>query len=424
MVAQRHLPSVILVALFFFTVGPTPAFSQSTAGWKASFDPPRITVEMERELSGKFLLTGITDSTQIQSITLVSPDDNIARVVEPVITDFSHESISGDYKIHGVFLGRKNLFFEVEWKNGKKEQVTEGSLTVVIIREKRTMDVVFTATVAILVSIIYINFGAAMKMDVLKGILRRPIGPAIGFVMQFLVMPLLSYGLGQWLFPDDHAMQLGLFFTGCSPAGGASNIWTAVLGGNIDLSVTMTTISTFAAFGMMPLWLFTLGRTIFEDANLKVPYGMISEYAFCLAVPLAIGFCIQRFMPRTKNLLVRILKPFSTVLILFIVVFAIVANLYIFKLFSWQIFVAGMGLPWLGYMSGWIAAKCFKCAPGDAMAIAIETGVQNTGIAIYLLRFSLEQPEGDLTTVVPVSVACMTPVPLTLLFLGQLLYKK
>lgn len=44
-------------------------------------------------------------------------------------------------------------------------------------------------------------------------------------------------------------MQLGMFFTGVSPAGGASNIWTYVLGGNLDLSITMTTISTFAAFG-------------------------------------------------------------------------------------------------------------------------------------------------------------------------------
>ena len=46
--------------------------------------------------------------------------------------------------------------------------------------------------------------------------------------------------------------RLGLFVTGCSPGGGASNIWTVMFGGNLDLSVTMTAISTFAAFLMMP----------------------------------------------------------------------------------------------------------------------------------------------------------------------------
>lgn len=44
-------------------------------------------------------------------------------------------------------------------------------------------------------------------------------------------------------------MQLGMFFTGVSPSGGASNVWSVILGGNLDLSISMTTISTFSAFG-------------------------------------------------------------------------------------------------------------------------------------------------------------------------------
>lgn len=424
---QQFILSSAAVILGLLTILSFTAVvsTQSITGWKASFDPPTITVEMEKEVGGTFTLSGITNSALIKSITLVGQDENIARVVKPVITDATGQTtITGDYSIHGVFLGRQSMFFEVEWMNGQKDTVPADSLAVVVIREKRAIDTVFTVTVAVLVSIIYINFGAALQLDQLKSIMRRPVGPCIGFLCQFLFMPLISYGLGLVLFPNDHTMQLGMFFTGCSPAGGASNIWTAILGGNIDLSVTMTTISTFSAFFMMPLWIFTLGRKIFANANLAVPYGQISEYAFCLVVPLGVGLLIQKYMPRTRDLLVRILKPFSTLLIIFIVAFAIVANLYIFKLFSWQIFVAGMGLPWLGYMAGWLSAKVFKCKPGDALAIAVETGVQNTGIAIYLMRFSLDQPEGDLTTVVPVSVAIMTPIPLTMLFLGQLLYRR
>lgn len=110
---------------------------------------------------------------------------------------------------------------------------------------KRAIDTAFTASVAILVSLIYVNFGCALKWDTLKDILRRPVGPVIGFIGQFLVMPLLGYGFGQIVFPDRPDMQLGLLFVGVSPAGGASNVWTCVLDGNIDLSVTMTTVSTY-----------------------------------------------------------------------------------------------------------------------------------------------------------------------------------
>lgn len=99
-----------------------------------------------------------------------------------------------------------------------------------------------------------------------------------------------------------------------------------------------------------------------------------------------------------------------------------------------QIVVAGLGLPWLGYMAGAIISKVLRQDGPDCLAIAVEAGIQNTGIAIFILRFALGQvriewrlcigvkfdvllfvsvqPQADLTTVIPVSVAMMTPLPL------------
>lgn len=139
------------------------------------------------------------------------------------------------------------------------------------------------------------------------------------------------------LFPNNIEMQLGLFFTGVSPSGGASNIWCVILGGNLDLSISMTAISTFAAFGMMPLWIFTLGRSIFEHGHLVVPYGRIASFAICLLIPLGIGLLLQKRAPKLAAILVRILKSFSSLLIVFIIVFAIATNLYLFKLLTWQV---------------------------------------------------------------------------------------
>uniref|UniRef100_T1GMG4 Uncharacterized protein n=1 Tax=Megaselia scalaris TaxID=36166 RepID=T1GMG4_MEGSC len=253
----------------------------------------------------------------------------------------------------------------------------------------------------------------------MRGILSRPIGPAIGFIGQFLVMPLVSFGLGFAVFSASPELHLGLFFTGVSPGGGASNMWSVILGGNIDLAIIMTTVSNLASFAMMPFWIFTLGKVIFDRANLGVPYSRIASFAVALLVPLGIGILIQYYLPRVKRILVRLLKPISMLLILFIIIFAIVTNLYLFELFSWQIIVAGLGLPWIGYIISWIAAKLLKQSPSDALTIAIETGIQNTGISIALLKFCLEQPAADLTTVIPVSVAIFTPIPLLVLYIFQ-----
>lgn len=81
--------------------------------------------------------------------------------------------------------------------------------------------------------------------------------------------------------------------------------------------------------------------------------------------------------------------------------------------------MAGLLLPWVAYVLGYSAAKLFRQNSADALAIALETGIQNTGISIFILRFSLEQPQADLTTIVPVSVAIMTPLPLICLYIGQ-----
>lgn len=55
-----------------------------------------------------------------------------------------------------------------------------------------------------------------------------------------------------------------------------------------------------------------------------------------LVIPLGLGFIIQKKLPKLSRILVRVVKPFSVILILFIIIFAVVTNLYLFKLFSWQ----------------------------------------------------------------------------------------
>lgn len=435
----RHLYHVILFLV-------SNALLASCVEWKAFFEPSAVTVKTSSKQNVHLILSGISDETianldNRDYIQMKSENDELATVKnQQEMTFRKNDSTStwhAFFDVSGVFIGNTKVFVEIKNKAGVMEKSNE-KLDVTVLRPQRVIDRMFTYSVIILVSILYINFGAAINMSTISDILRRPVGPLICFVCQFLFMPLIAYCLGLALFPKAHEMALGLFFTGISPGGGASNMWTLLLGGNINLSIAMTTISTLAAFAMMPLWIFTLGKTIFDRANLGVPYTRISSMAAGLLIPLAIGLLIQRFMPKTAKVLVRILKPLSLILILFIVIFAIVTNLYIFQLFSWQvrfyshlierfvfnkfksqIVIAGLGLPWLGYTFGWLSAKIFKQSNPDSIAISVETGIQNTGISIFLLAFSLDQPMADLTTVVPVAVAIMTPFPLLAIYLIQ-----
>lgn len=81
--------------------------------------------------------------------------------------------------------------------------------------------------------------------------------------------------------------------------------------------------------------------------------------------------------------------------------------------------VASFSLVSLGYLFGGVFATLLRQPWPDALTVAIETGVQNTGISIFILRVTLDQPEADINTVIPVAVAIFTPAPLVIMWILQ-----
>lgn len=66
----------------------------------------------------------------------------------------------------------------------------------------------------------------------------------------------IAFATAKLVVPNDHAVALGLFISGVCPGGGVSNIYSHLLDGDLSLSITMTTISTIAALGIIADFLF------------------------------------------------------------------------------------------------------------------------------------------------------------------------
>lgn len=106
---------------------------------------------------------------------------------------------------------------------------------------------------------------------------------------------------------------------------------------NEEIEIKLVIAYLFVFPALMPMWIFSLGHLIFTEGKMMVPYSRIGTIALGLIVPLALGLLIQKFFPRVSKFMVRIMKPFSALLIIFIVVFAFITNYYLFQLFSWQV---------------------------------------------------------------------------------------
>lgn len=85
--------------------------------------------------------------------------------------------------------------------------------------------------------------------------------------------------------------------------------------------------------------------------------------------------------------------------------------------------MAGFGLPIFGSALGWLIAKMFCQSNNDAITISIETGVQNTGMTMFILTFALDQPAADMTMIIPIAVSIATPAPVILLWLTRKIYR-
>nr|AKN21470.1 slc10a-3 [Schmidtea mediterranea] len=288
----------------------------------------------------------------------------------------------------------------------------------IVIRQDTVVELVFRILITIFVLIITFVMGCGIdRLEVFKYI-KKPISPAIGFCSQFVFMPLLSAGLAK-LYGIDGAFGLGLLTIGCSPGGGSSNVWTVIFGGDLNLSMTMTFISSCAALVMMPLWLFILSRIFVDPTLIKIPFDNIAYNLLMVVIPVLLGILFRWKFESKAAKIMKWAKVIGLFFVVFILTFGIYANFYIFQLMADYVYLlpVGASLPWVGFSLGYLLSLVTRRTKKQSIAISLETGFQNVGIAIIILKYSIPQPEGDLGAVMSVIVSIFTPIPLYVLYL-------
>ncbi|XP_013401051.1 sodium/bile acid cotransporter [Lingula anatina] len=335
-------------------------------------------------------------------------------------------SCSGQLLIKGLRLGRTDItlnFYKIAEKNDNV--YTDGAHLddnttsilkvyedVVVIRKRRPIDTAFRVVTSAFVAFLTMLMGCTLDMGIVRDILKKPLAPAIGFASQYVLMPLLAFAVGQITQIED-AFGLGLLTIGCSPGGGSSNVWTILLGGELELSITMTFLSTCVSLGVMPLWLFLLGRFYIDESKIKIPYASIAVTIASLVGPILIGILFRLWKPHMADKTKRLIRPLALIFIVYVYSFGVYVNLYMWILMGKRPRLIGVGAltPWCGFLFGFVIAKIFRQPRKRAITISLETGIQNIGIPILILQFSLAQPEGDLAAIFPIiqSICQMFP---------------
>jgi BASS family bile acid:Na+ symporter len=127
-----------------------------------------------------------------------------------------------------------------------------------------------------------VDFGRVIKM---------PWPVLVGFVLQFSVMPLTGLVLAR-AFGFEAEIAAGVVLIGSCPGGVASNLMTYLAGGNVALSVTMTSCSTLVSPLMTPFLMDKLAGQFIEIEFLKMMFGIINM----IIVPIVAGLIANRIL--------------------------------------------------------------------------------------------------------------------------------
>jgi BASS family bile acid:Na+ symporter len=230
--------------------------------------------------------------------------------------------------------------------------------------------------------VIMLGMGLTLTFEDFRGVIAMPRAGIIGVCCQFVIMPLLGWGVGivLRLSEIDPLLSVGLILVACCPGGTASNVVTFLARANVALSVLMTTASTFAAIILTPLLTKWYAGTLVEvDA-----WGLCLSTIQVVLAPVLLGLLLNRYLPRFSRQVAPVSPLISVIAIVLIVASAIGQNRDVVLESGWRLLAAPALLHLGGFGLGYFAAKLFRLPEVDSRTISIEVGMQNSGLGTLL----------------------------------------
>jgi len=151
-----------------------------------------------------------------------------------------------------------------------------------------------------LIQVIMFGMGTTLSVSDFGRVFKMPWPVFIGFVLQFSIMPLTGLALAK-AFGFDAKVAAGVVLIGSCPGGVASNLMTFLAGGNVALSVTMTSCSTLVSPVMTPFLMDKLAGEFIEIEFLKMMFGIINM----IIVPIVAGLIANRILYSRHKLFQR-----------------------------------------------------------------------------------------------------------------------
>ncbi len=236
------------------------------------------------------------------------------------------------------------------------------------------------AYVTTLLGISMFGMGMTLTEKDFEAVFKSYKDVVIAFVAQFTIMPLTAYGIAKLLnLPAE--LAIGIILIGCCPGGVTSNVLSYLARGNVPLSLSITALSTLMAPFLTPVLTYALAG---QWIKISI-FAMFISIIKVVLVPVVLGIVVRHIFKETVTKIGGIVAPLISALSVIIIAGAVVSvNSNKIIETGIIILVAVILHNTCGYVFGYLVAKFTGMSQKKRRTVAIEVGVQNSGLATTL----------------------------------------
>lgn len=248
-------------------------------------------------------------------------------------------------------------------------------------------------------TIAFIMFGVALELNFndFKLLGKNPKTVITGIISQFLLMPLFTFifalSLRDYITPT---VGLGMILVAACPGGNISNSISALARGNIALSVSLTAFSSIGGLILTPFNFALWGNLFMKYYDNRVAQELVRPLSIdllsvlqtiiiILGIPLLLGLMFRHYFPNLTYRVLAHIKRLSIGAFAAIVIVIFASNYDHFINHIWYIFILVLFHNLLALTIGYQFGRLLRLEKRDKRTISIETGIQNSGLALALL---------------------------------------
>ena len=244
---------------------------------------------------------------------------------------------------------------------------------------------IVTKIAPIILALMMLGLGTSLTINDFTRVIKNPKDFLVGLICQLILLPIVAFTLIK-LLNTPAELALGVMIIAAAPGGVTSNIYTKFANGDVALSISLTAIISLISIITVPFIVFKSAE-IFEVSFLSKDISMIGisiKMFFVVTVPVIIGMVIRNFFNDYIVLKSNLITKVSVILFI-IVLFGIYFSEWdkiIPFLTSGGLIATTLNITMM--IIGYYVAKIFATGIAQQKCIALECGLQNGTLAVFI----------------------------------------